>query len=97
MSTIGSPIETSLLQTAQAQQVAAKKRDRERAGDADSARRLRDLVDLRVAGVEEAEAPRAVPENESEEAESEHRAEVHERIRDRDNEGADRPRIDVTG
>ena len=78
MSTIGSPIETSLLQAAQAQQVASKKRDRERAGEAESGRRLRDLVDLRVAGVEETEAPRDIPENDSEQAESEHRAETHE-------------------
>ena len=82
MSTIGSPIESSLLQAAQAQQVASKKRDRERAGEAESGRRLRDLVDLRVAGVEQAEAPRAIPENDSEQAETEHRAETHERAKD---------------
>ena len=73
MSTIGSPIESSLVQAAQAQQVASKKRDRDRGGEAESARRLRDLVDIRVAGVEQAGAVRKLPGNESEQADQEHR------------------------
>ena len=71
MSTIGSPIESSLLQAAQAQQVAAKQRDKEKAAT-DSKARYQDLVDLRVAGIEGAEAVRKLPRNDSEQAETEH-------------------------
>jgi hypothetical protein len=70
MSSIGSPIDTSLLQAAQAQQQAAKARDREKAAT-ESARRFQDLVELRVAGMETAEAVRRLPQNESEQAETE--------------------------
>jgi hypothetical protein len=92
MSVVGSPIETSLLQAAQAQQTASKARDRERA-TAESARRFKDLVELRVAGTESSEAIRKLPQNDSEQAESEH---------DAHDQGAktppepDRPHIDVT-
>jgi hypothetical protein len=73
MSSIGSPIDTSLLQTAQAQQSASKARDREKA-TSDGARRFQDMVELRVAGLETAEAVRRLPPNDSEQAESEHQA-----------------------
>ena len=63
MSTIGSPIETSLLQTTQAQQKAARTRDRERAEASERSRRIADLVELRVAGVEEASAVRPASTN----------------------------------
>ncbi len=73
MSVLG-PIDTSLLQAAQAQQVASRARDRERADRDNAARRFRDMVELRVASVEAAEALRKLPANESEQAEEEHRA-----------------------
>lgn len=69
----GSPIDTSLLQTAQAQQTASKARDKERA-ESDRARRFADQVELRVAGVESAEAVRRLPKNDSEQAEAEHQS-----------------------
>ena len=96
MSTIGSPIETSLLQAAQAQQAASKARDREKAA-AESKRRHADQVELRVAGLETDEAVRALPENDSEQAEQEQRA--HDRapgappVEDAGDD--DIPRIDV--
>lgn len=73
MSVIGSPIETSLVQAAQAQQVASKDRDREKSARDIASRQFQDLVELRVAGVEAAEALRKLPSNESEQAEEEHR------------------------
>jgi hypothetical protein len=88
MSTIGSPIETSLLQAAQAQQTASKARDREKAAT-ERARRFADMVELRVAGVEDTEAIRKLPSNESEQAEAEHQS------RDPRPPEDDRPRIDV--
>ncbi len=68
MSTIGSPIDTSLLQAAQAQQTASKARDRERAV-AEPNQRYKDMLELRVAGVESAEAARQLPHSDSEQAE----------------------------
>ncbi len=73
MSVIGSPIETSLLQAAQAQQAASKARDKEKAARDSSARRFQDVIELRIAGVENAEALRKLPPNDSEQAEQEHR------------------------
>jgi hypothetical protein len=73
MSVIGSPLETSVLQAIQAQQVASKARDREKA-ESSSGRRFEDLVELRVAGVQTAEAIRRLPQNDSEQARSEHEA-----------------------
>ena len=90
MSLIGSPAETSLLQTAQAAQVAAKTRQMERAVSEDG-RRLRDILDLRVAGVEEVEAVRKLPKNDSGEAEHEH----HGQQEGEDRAHEDRPHIDV--
>ncbi len=73
MSTIGSPILTSLLQVAQAQQVVSKARDRERRAS-DQTRRFQDLVDLRVAGLETAEAVRDLSSNDPDKAEPDHQA-----------------------
>lgn len=91
MSTLG-PLETSLLQAAQAQQVASRARDRERADRDNAARRFRDLVELRVASVEATEALRKLPSNDSEQAEQEHRAD-----RDQDDLPREQPpnRVDV--
>lgn len=96
MSTIGSPIETSLLQAAQAQQTAAKAKDKERAAS-EPARRFQDLVDLKVAGIEDSEAIRKLPQNDSEEAEAEHREEARSQARDQDADEDEHgePHIDV--
>lgn len=93
MSSIGSPIDTSLLQAAQAQQQAAKARDREKAAT-ESGRRFQDLVDLRVAGMETAEAVRRLPQNDSEQAETEQESKNRARPQmPADDE--DHPHIDV--
>ena len=76
MSAVPSPIETSLLQAAQAQRTASKARDRERASS-DSAQRFTDLVELRVAGVVSSEALRKLPQNDSQEAGTEHESRGH--------------------
>ena len=62
-----------MIQAAQAQQVASKARDREKAAT-ERGRRLQDQVDLKVAGVESADAIRKLPNNDSEQAESEQRS-----------------------
>ncbi len=67
MSTIGSPLNTSLIQTAQAQQTASKARDRERAAS-ERTQRYKDMLDLKVAGVESTEAVRQLPHSDSEQA-----------------------------
>lgn len=91
MSVIGSPIDTSLLQAAQAQQVAARARDREKAARETAASRFRDLVDLRAAGVTGAQAPRKVPANDSQQADAERKP-----LNAYPDEGDDdAPRIDV--
>ena len=73
MSVIGGSIDASVLQAAQAQQTASKARDRERAA-AEIGQRYADMVELRVAGVEAAEALRRLPQNDSQQAGSEHKA-----------------------
>ena len=73
MSVIGSPVETSLLQAAQAQQTASKARDKEKA-QTETGRRFQDVVELRVAGMETTDAIRKLPSNNSEEADEEHHA-----------------------
>ena len=73
MSVIGSPIETAALQAIQAQHVASKARDKEKSESA-SGRRFNDLVELRVAGLETADAVRQLPQNNSEQAEREHQS-----------------------
>lgn len=98
MTSFNTPIETSLLQTSQAQRTASKARDRERA-QSDSARRVKDLVDLRVAEAEAENAVRRLPRNDSEEAEVEHRRELHDNAYEHgaDEDDESRPSIDVTG
>lgn len=78
MSSIGSPIHTSLVQAAQAQQNASKAKDREKAV-AEQVRREQDRVELRVAGVEAADALRKLPSNDSEQAEDEHHRQAQAR------------------
>jgi hypothetical protein len=94
MSSIGSPIDTSLVQAAQAQQSASKAKDKERA-TSERTQRYADQLELRVAGLESAEALRQLPENESEQANDEHEAKGH---RHRGEGGSDenRPHVDVT-
>jgi hypothetical protein len=94
MSSIGSPIDTSLLQAAQAQQQAAKARDREKAAT-ESARRFQDLVELRVAGMETAEAVRRLPQNESEQAETEQESKSRLQGYEHAEGDKDRPHVDV--
>lgn len=93
MSTIGSPIETSLLQAAQAQQSASKARDKEKAAT-DSARRFADQVDLRVAGLETAEAVKALPQNDSEQEKAERHAKDQDGASSSEHDD-DRPHVDV--
>lgn len=61
MSSIGSPIQNSLAQAAQAQLQAAKARDRNR-GVSESAGHFADAAEQRVAGVDSADAVRALNE-----------------------------------
>jgi hypothetical protein len=91
MSSIGSAADLSILQTAQAQQVASKARDREKAST-EGGRREKDRLELRVAGVESADAIRRLPQNESEQAESEQRSRQQATPRPPDDE---RPAIDL--
>jgi hypothetical protein len=70
MSTIGSAVDASAIQAAQAQQMASRTRDRERAA-AESARRFKDVVDLRVAETETAEAVRPLPGSDTQQQRSE--------------------------
>ena len=92
MRTIGSPLLTSLLQVAQAQQVVSKARDRERRAS-DQTRRFQDLVDLRVAGLETAEAVRNLSSNDSDKAESENQAPDKSAQHETEEE---QPQLDVT-
>lgn len=92
MSTLGSSIETSVLQAAQAQRMASKARDKERA-DSGSSKRMADILDLKTAAVEGVDAPRRLPGNDSEEMADEQRAKHHHPDATGDNEP---PRIDVT-
>lgn len=93
MSVIGSPLETSIVQAVQAQQTASKARDRQRA-IGESARRFADIIDLRVAGVETAEAVRPLPQNGSEQADQESHG-PSLRAGDRDPGTDARPGVDV--
>ena len=92
MSVIGSPIETSALQAIQAQQAASKARDREKAQSA-SGRKFNDLVELRVAGVESTDAVRGLPQNDSEQSQTERQP--HQGLTP--NLPDDRPHVDVRG
>ncbi len=91
MSTIGSPIHTSLVQAAQAQDTAGRARSREKAVE-DRTQRYTDMLELRVAAVESAEATRRLPQNDSEQAGEEHKSQPEPR----GEHGEDRPGIDVT-
>ena len=93
MSTIGGPLNTSLIQAAQAQQTASKARDREKAASRRT-RDPRDVVDLRVSEVELPEAVRHLPRNDSEEAEDEHRRQ-HVDTGASDEDRPERPSIDL--
>ena len=95
MSAAGSPIDMSLVQAAQAQQTASKARDRERAAE-DRTQRYSDLLELRVAGVELAEALRQLPQNDSEQAGAEHEAKGHRQSGQPKRDDDERPHIDVT-
>jgi len=92
MSTISSPLDTSLIQAAQAQQTASKARDRERA-EAERTQRYTDMLDLKVAGVVSSEAARELPRNDSEEAD--HDREARKQPVPRNDDEASH--IDVTG
>jgi hypothetical protein len=94
MSSIGSPIDTSLVQAAQAQQTASKARDKERAASERTQRYL-DQLELKIVGLESAEAIRQLPQNDSEQANDEHEAKGH-RHGPEGETGEDRPHIDVT-
>jgi len=72
MSAGGSPITTSLLQTAQAQREASAQRNRQKQNEAEKPLTYADIVDLRVAGVTSTGAVRSVPQHGSEQAEQEH-------------------------
>ncbi len=91
MSTIGSPIDTSLVQAAQAQQTASKARDKERA-EAERTQRYTVMLDLKVAGVVSADAARELPRNDSEQAE--HDREARKQLVQRGDDEA--PHIDLT-
>ncbi len=92
MSTISSPLDTSLIQAAQAQQTASKARDRERA-EAERTQRYTDMLDLKVAGVVSSDAARQLPRNDSEQAD--HDREARKQPIPRDDDQASH--IDVTG
>jgi hypothetical protein len=94
MSSIGSPIDTSLVQAAQAQQTASKARDKERAAT-ERTQRYTDLLDLKIAGLESAEALRQLPQNDSEQANDEHEAKGHRHRRESETDEG-QPHIDVT-
>ena len=91
MSVIGSPIDTSLVQAAQAQQTASKARDRERAAS-ERSQRYTDMLELRVSGMESSEAVRQLPHSDSEQAD--HEREARKRPAPRDS--GDAENIDVT-
>lgn len=93
MSSIGSPSAASLLQAAQAQQVASKARDRKRAEETKT-QRDDDLVELRVEGLESAEAIRDLPANDSEQGKAEH--ESRDNLPNDENSNQ-KPQIDITG
>ena len=91
----GSPIERAVVQAAQAQQAAARLRDRQRAAQ-DDPKRFEDLVELSIAGVESAEAVRHIPQNDSEQADDEHAAQrrlASQKKPKRDDDAA--PKLDV--
>ncbi len=94
MSSIPGPINSSIIQTAQAQQTASKARNSERAREA---RRIResDYYIFRVNEVETDRAVRELPRNDSEQAEDEHRRQALPQPTDEEGDDAAPPRIDL--
>ena len=91
----GSPIERSVMQAAQAQQAAARLRDKQRAAQ-DDPKRFEDLVELSVAGVESDEAVRQIPQNDSEQADDEHAAQRRLAAQQKQKRDKDKkPRLDI--
>ena len=85
---------TSLVQVTQAQETASKTRDRQKAAD-DRTRRLEDTLDLKVSGVEQVDAARRLPDNDSEEGDDDRRRHHAEESPGGDGDD-DRPSIDFT-
>ena len=68
-----SSITSSLVQTAQAQQISSRDRDRRKAAAAETIRARADRIDLQVDGVELEDAVERLPENTSEQSHQERR------------------------
>ena len=73
MPLLPSPITSSLVQAAQAQQVAARDRDRRRAAAAETIRSRADRIELHIDGVELRDAVERLPGNASEQSRQERR------------------------
>lgn len=95
MSLIGSPITASIIQAAQAQQVASKARDRKRTEET-TTQRDEDLVELRIKGLESADAVHDLPANDSEQAKTEDDAKDHQ-LKSKNSDKNQKPQIDITG
>lgn len=93
MSSIPSASAASVIQAAQAQQVASKARDRKRAEEIKT-QRYDDLVELRVEGLESAEALHDLPSNDSEQGKAEHESKDNLPKSDSSDQ---KPQIDITG
>ncbi len=93
MSSISSPSAASIIQAAQAQQVASKARDRKRAEETKT-QRHDDLVELRVEGLESVDAIRDLPANDSEQGKAEHESKDN---LPKDESSDQKPQIDITG
>lgn len=93
MSSIGSPSAASVIQAAQAQQVASKARDRKRSEETRT-QRDDDLVELRIKGLETAEAIHDLPTNDSEQGKAEHESKNN---LPKDESNDQKPQIDITG
>lgn len=95
---VGSSLETSALQAIVAQQVASKARDREKSESA-SGRHFKDLVEVRVSGVETGDAVRGLPSNDSEQGHQERAGRRQQQAgyaQDVDDDGTGRSHVDVT-
>ncbi len=93
MSSIPSSSAASVIQAAQAQQVASKARDRKRAEETKT-QRDDDLVELRVKGLETSEAVHNLPTNDSEQGKAEHESKDS---LPNDESSGQKPQIDITG
>jgi len=87
-------LETAALQAIHAQQVASKARDKEKAQSA-TGRRFHDLVELRVSGVETADALKPLPQNDSEQADRERDGQDHPNGEHSGNLNPDTPHVDL--